>query len=130
MREISDSDIPLLPAKDFLKEYVLTDGDSVENLIKALRDEIEIAKKNLEKEKLPCEHEKIASVITLSAVLFTLKAVEELKNYEEGKSTNLDDALVALEGVLGLIRASGTKALPESVREVLEKCCSEGKGSN
>jgi len=127
LREVTPSDVPLLPAKEFLKEYLLSGDDSVKNLIEALRKEVEAARERLSKSEVPCEDEKIASVITLKAVEFAMDVVEGLKNYDEGKEVDLDKVLVALEGLLGLIRASGSRALPESIREVLSKCCEKDR---
>ncbi|UXD22565.1 hypothetical protein IPA_06270 [Ignicoccus pacificus DSM 13166] len=130
MRNLSPEDVPLLPSKEFLLEFLLDEEDSPRALINALKEEIEMAKKRLEKEQFPCKYENVASLITLSALQNALIAIEALKDYEEGKEVDLEKAALALETVLALIRASGTKALPESVTEILIKCCKEPQGGS
>ena len=126
-KELDPSDIPLLPSKDFIKNYLeemISEGyDPMEVVKSILKNEIQIALEELKNNNTDCKNESITSIITLNAIDKANDVYSHLKEYEKsGEEEELKKASTSLEVLLGLIRAS-SRAVPVRLSEILEECC-------
>ena len=125
--EIRSSDIPVLPSKEFIKEYLARmheEGQDLLEVVKQILDaEVKKAEKELEKDSFECARERIVSLITLNSIKSSIEIFEGLREYQKNKDTKaLEKASEQIEVLLGLIRAS-SKAVPVRVTEILSECC-------
>ena len=125
--EIKSSDIPVLPSKEFIREYLVQahkEGRDLLEVVKQILDaEVKKVEKELEKGSFDCAHEKIVSLITLNSIKSSIEIFEGLEEYQKNKDTKaLEKASEQIEVLLGLIRAS-SKAIPVRVAEILSECC-------
>ena len=126
-RELSPSDIPLLPSKDFIMEFlkeVRSEGHDIMEVVRTtLESEVEKAKKELGENHFECTNERVIGLITLNAIEKALEIYGNIIRYQkDGDAEALDKAAEALDALLGLIRAS-PKAIPVRIADILEKCC-------
>jgi len=125
--DLDQSDIPLLPSKEFVKEFLKEMEDEDYDLLHVikliLRNEIEGAKQTLERNSFDCKNEEIVGLITLNAIEKAIEIFNNIVEYKKSKDEKLlEKASEDLDVLLGLIRASG-KPIPVRVQEMLTKCC-------